>query len=435
MTSNVVGPERVESLRRRRALDERVGLLASQIHALEAELAGVLGEFDEAQGWQGGGYRSYAHWVSVRTKFALRDAQRLVSVAQRVESLPTLMADARSGQVSLGVLASAARVVTPENEARVAEVVRVCTPTQAQRVLGTYRAVREHPGETEDPVDERDADFWWRNWIDDRGRYRLDGALDRITGELLEQARMAAATPGAGTPGAGTPGAGTPGAGTPDDGAHGSGAPGVGAPRGGAALGNPAAPRRPSVAEVIAAMASAMLEHASSAGVRDRGGERFGVQVVVDIETLAAALGLDLDRNRPVRIGARAYLPRTGAFLSDAELVRMACEGTVPRRGSSAASNAAHFAIGRAEGPRAASSRDAQQRGSSRRITSSNRVTAARPISTTGRCCARSITASSTAVAGASRYVARSSRSTTARGASVRAALRVAAPGRTAASG
>lgn len=76
-------------------------------------------------------------------------------------------------------------------------------------------------------------------------------------------------------------------------------------------------------------MASAMLEHASSAGVRDRGGERFGVQVVVDIETLAAALGLDLDRNRPVRIGARAYLPRTGAFVSDAELVRMVCEGTV----------------------------------------------------------------------------------------------------------
>jgi len=81
--------------------------------------------------------------------------------------------------------------------------------------------------------------------------------------------------------------------------------------------------------EVIAALASTVLEHASDAGVRDRGGERFAVQVVTDLDTLAAALGIQLDRDRPIRIGARAYLPRTGTHLSDAELVRMVCAGTV----------------------------------------------------------------------------------------------------------
>ncbi|MEI2699424.1 MAG: hypothetical protein V9E94_14175 [Microthrixaceae bacterium] len=61
----------------------------------------------------------------------------------------------------------------------------------------------------------------------------------------------------------------------------------------------------------------------------DRGGERFAVQVVCDIAALAEALGIDLDPNVPVGLGSRAYLPRTGAHLSNAELSRVLCEGTL----------------------------------------------------------------------------------------------------------
>ncbi|MCC6225119.1 MAG: DUF222 domain-containing protein, partial [Microthrixaceae bacterium] len=87
---------------RRCELDERIGLLSAQIHSLEAELVGALAEFDDVGGWQGGGWRSFAHFVSMRTKFAPRDAERLVSVAARVDELPSLLADARAGQLSLG---------------------------------------------------------------------------------------------------------------------------------------------------------------------------------------------------------------------------------------------------------------------------------------------------------------------------------------------
>lgn len=279
---------------RRNALDDRIGVLAAQIHSLEAELVGTLAEFDELNGWQGNGWRSFAHFVSMRTKFAPRDAERLVTVAGRVDELPTLLADARAGQLSLGVLASAARVVTPENETQVAEVVRACTPTQAQRVLAAYRDVRPtgHDSEEEvsDPADDPVLDHWWRSWTDNHGRHRIDAALDKLTGELLEQARQAATAELERESGL---------------------------------------KQRPTPLESITAMASTVLEHASTAGVRDRGGERFAVQVVCDIETLAAILGIQADSNLPIRLGARAYLPRTGTHLTDTELSRAICEGTL----------------------------------------------------------------------------------------------------------
>ncbi|MCC6183495.1 MAG: DUF222 domain-containing protein, partial [Microthrixaceae bacterium] len=210
-------------------MDDRIGVLSAQIHALDAELVGVLAEYDAVGGWQGRGWRSFAHYLSVRTNFAPRDAERLVSIAARVDEMPSLLAAARGGQVSMGVLASAARVVTPDNEARVLDVVRACTPRQAQRVLAAYRSLR--------PT------------TDDHGLYRIDGALDKLTGELLEQARRAviAEMERTGThPHADEPPAGEP-AGTAEATDAGAGV----------------SRRCVSAVESITAMASIVLEHAS----------------------------------------------------------------------------------------------------------------------------------------------------------------------------
>ncbi|MFN7969450.1 MAG: DUF222 domain-containing protein [Acidimicrobiales bacterium] len=316
---------------RLRELDDRIGVLSAQIHALDAELVGVLAEYDAVGGWQGRGWRSFAHYLSVRTNFAPRDAERLVSIAARVDEMPSLIAAARGGQVSMGVLASAARVVTPENEARVLDVVRACTPRQAQRVLAAYRSLRPTTPGTADGdgggdgadgsvADDLELDHWWRNWIDDHGRYRIDGALDKLTGELLEQARRAviAEMERTGThPHADKPSE----AGEPSDTAETTGV--------GESAGVGVSGRCVSAVESITAMASMVLEHASGTGVGDRGGERFAVQVVCDIAALAEALGIDIDPNVPVGLGSRAYLPRTGAHLSNAELSRVLCEGTL----------------------------------------------------------------------------------------------------------
>ncbi|MEZ5243405.1 MAG: DUF222 domain-containing protein, partial [Microthrixaceae bacterium] len=251
---------------RLRELDDRIGVLSAQIHALDAELVGVLAEYDAAGGWQGRGWRSFAHYLSVRTNFAPRDAERLVSIAARVDEMPSLLAAARGGQVSMGVLASAARVVTPENEARVLDVVRACTPRQAQRVLAAYRSLRpttndntsDGSADVGSVADDLELDHWWRNWIDDHGRYRIDGALDKLTGELLEQARRAviAEMERTGThPHADKPSE----AGEPSDTAETTGV--------GESAGVGVSGRCVSAVESITAMASMVLEHASGTGV------------------------------------------------------------------------------------------------------------------------------------------------------------------------
>ncbi len=303
MTAGLIRPEVMETLRLRHALDERIGVLAAQIHALEAELVTVLADHDTAGGWQGGGFRSHGQFISVRTKFTTSDSQRFASLAARVDSVPSLMADARNGRVSIGLVAAAARVTTSDNEARVAEIVRCCTPAQASRVLASYRNLRPHPerpdtdpGPADDPVETR-RDLWWRDWIDDHGRHRVDAALDPITGALLKQAREATRVAAQNE---------TTNSDTGTDAGE--------------------KPRRLTADEITAALASVALETAHNAGISDRGGERFAVQISCDLATLAHTLGLDFDNTLPVRLGSRAYLCSTGQDLTDHELARIACD-------------------------------------------------------------------------------------------------------------
>ena len=277
----------------RRELDDRIGTLAAQIHALEAELVTTLAEHDTAGGWQDNSYRSHAQWISVRTKFTPADSRRFAGLVARIDAVPTLMNDARAGQVSIGVVATAARICTPDNEAAIAEMIRCCTPEQSRRVLSSYRDLTPQPDSDPEPGVEPKQDLWWRHWIDDQGRCRIDAALDAATGALLATARDAAQAAAERTAGEETTGE---------------------------------SPRRLTADEVTAAMASTTLAATNTAGTRDRGGERFAVHVTCDLATLCAAMGVQLDSTLPVGLGSRAYLCATGQHLSNTELSAIACD-------------------------------------------------------------------------------------------------------------
>lgn len=307
-------------------LDDRIGVLAAQIHALQTELVESLAELDRLEGWQSHDFRSYAQWVSVRTKFPVAEARRLTSLAERLGRVPSLVEDARAGRVSIGMLAAAARVSTPGNEARVAAIVRECTPSQAQRVLSKYRDLAptygpgdggpgdDGPGDGGDggggsgeegvqdpaPTPEPELDYWWREWTDEAGRERLDAALDPATAALLAEARKAARA-----------------AGERDLAAEDAGSDGEGNRR------------RLDPNEITRRLATAMLDSANESGLCGPGGERFAVQVTVDVETLARVLGLQFDSSLPVRLGSEAFLVESGRHLDDAELARILCDADV----------------------------------------------------------------------------------------------------------
>jgi hypothetical protein len=284
------------------ALDERVGVLSAQLHALSAQLVDLVAEFDRLDGAQN--FTSTAQWLSVRAGFTPGEARRLAGLARRRDELPTLMDHARAGRRSIGVVAAAARVVTPDNEARVAEIAVACTPAQAARVLSTYRDVAAANAAECDPAPEpereTEPETWWRSWFDDAGRGRIDAALSADVAALVQQAWDAARA-----------------AGEADQPATQAADP---------AEAERDLHRRLGADEVAARWATTMLEHAHDHRLCRPGGERHGVLVNIDVQTLARVLGLEIDPTLPIGLGTQAFDARTGAHLTDRQVARILCD-------------------------------------------------------------------------------------------------------------
>ncbi len=113
-------------------VNARLGVLIAQQHAIGAEIVECLAELHELEGWQGEGYRSMGHFLSVRGGYTMSEAKRYETVAIRLDNVRLIHADARDGRFSVGVVAMAARVATPENEETVAQIVRDTVPSQAR---------------------------------------------------------------------------------------------------------------------------------------------------------------------------------------------------------------------------------------------------------------------------------------------------------------
>jgi hypothetical protein len=302
-------------------LDDRVGVLSAQIHALSAELVDTLAQLDDADGWAGPGFRSYGHWLSVRAGFVPREAERLTSLAQRLDRVPTLMKFARAGQVSIGMCETAARVSTSENEAAIADIVRTATPSQAARVLAQYRRLKPapepdpsdeiapddiddapDPGSEEPPrADDLNDGEWWSAFFDDNGMYRGSFCLNPVTGELLRQALDGARR-----------------AGERDRNRQ-------------AADDRSPRDRSPIPApEAIERLAALALDNINAHDITAPGGERYAVQINIDIEVLARILGTTLNDTIPtrIRLGERCHIVG-GPTLTDAELSTILCDASL----------------------------------------------------------------------------------------------------------
>lgn len=282
-------------------LDARVGVLAAQLHAVTAQLIDTVAEFAALGGSQAG-YRSLSQWLSVSGGFTPAEARRLCALADRVEELPVLMGHARAGRLSVGVLTGAARIATADNDAAVAEIAVSTTPAQAARIWSSYRSVTPPPDPESDAAEQSPVTgpaTWWRTWIDDAGRGRIDAALSPDVAALVEQAWAAASRAGD----------------TPHPDPH----PGPGADLAGCC-------GRPDVDEIASRWATTMLDHAHDHGLCRPGGDRHSVLINIDVATLTRVLGITVDPALPIQLGTQAFDATTGAHLTDAQVARFLCD-------------------------------------------------------------------------------------------------------------
>lgn len=306
---------------------DEIGVLSAQIHMLQAQLAEKLAELDFLDGWSGGGIRTLAQWLSVNAKFAMPEARRIAALSGQINSVPTLFEEAKRGRVSVGVLLNAARIATPANEAKVSDIALTCTPNQSAQIFSKYRDLAESDdesnagdsssadgpagtdsssGQTAPQPDEHN-EFWWRIWHDRKGRGRIDASLDPVTLALMEEAWRAARKAGERDLAPG------------DDDGHG---PGEAEPYDGR-------PRRLDANEVASRLANTMIDAAHVDGVLAPNGEKFRVQLNIDVETLARVMGIDFNPTGVFRLGSECFLATTGRHLSDAEAARFLCDAGI----------------------------------------------------------------------------------------------------------
>lgn len=172
------------------ALADEIATLAAHIHAATQRLLELIAEFDRRRGWELGGHRSCAHWLSYRTGIDLGAAREKVRTARALVGLPRTRASMARGELSFSAVRALTRVATPDNEPDLLELARGCTTAQLERMVRGWKQGSRH-GEVElERVRHQRRTF--SVFPGDDGMYVVKGRLTPEVGALLMRAVEAA---------------------------------------------------------------------------------------------------------------------------------------------------------------------------------------------------------------------------------------------------
>ncbi|HUH14164.1 MAG TPA: DUF222 domain-containing protein [Longimicrobiales bacterium] len=171
-------------------LGDEIRTLAAHIHAANHHLLTLIARFDALRGWEPGGFRSCAHWLSYNTGIDLGSAREHVRVAHALEELPETSASMARGELSFSKVRALTRVAEPESEPVLLELARGCSTELLEREVRAWRkgsrqdeAARER---------ERHRSRSLTIFPDDDGMYVIRGRLTPEVAAVLKSAIHAA---------------------------------------------------------------------------------------------------------------------------------------------------------------------------------------------------------------------------------------------------
>ena len=172
------------------ALEKRITTLAARIHAATHRLLVLIADFDRRRGWELGGHRSCAHWLSFRTGIDLGTAREKVRTARALVGLPETSASMSRGELSFSQVRAVTRVATQTNEGELLVVARRSTTAQLERTVRSFRR-----GDRKDEA-ALERQRWESRTLsvfpDNEGMYVVRGRLTAEVGALLMRAVEAA---------------------------------------------------------------------------------------------------------------------------------------------------------------------------------------------------------------------------------------------------
>ena len=171
-------------------LEEEITTLAAHIHAATHRLLILIADFDRRRGWELGGHRTCAHWLSFRTGIDLGAAREKVRTARVLVGLPLTSASMARGELSFSKVRALSRVATEVNEKELLPFAQECTTAHLERMVrGFKRGSRKDEAALER---ERHESRALSVFPDDEGMYVIKGRLPAEVGALVMRAVEAA---------------------------------------------------------------------------------------------------------------------------------------------------------------------------------------------------------------------------------------------------
>jgi len=171
-------------------LEDEIATLAAHIHAATHRLLILIADFDRRRGWELGGHRSCAFWLSACTGIDLGAAREKVRTARVLVGLPETSASMSRGELSFSKVRALSRVATEANEEELLEFAQGSTTAQLERMVRSFRrGSRADEGALERERHERRT---LSVFPDEDGMYVVKGRLPAEVGALLMRAVEAA---------------------------------------------------------------------------------------------------------------------------------------------------------------------------------------------------------------------------------------------------
>ena len=171
-------------------LEDEIRALSIQIHVATHRLLVVLAEFDRLRGWEPGGHRCCADWLSFHTRIDRGAARERVRAARALVELPAIDAAMAEGRLSFSQVRALTRVATPEDEEELLPLALENSASRLERMLRGWRRGSEadEARRTEELHQSRTLSVF----PDEDGMYVVRGVLPPELGVLLMRALDAA---------------------------------------------------------------------------------------------------------------------------------------------------------------------------------------------------------------------------------------------------
>jgi hypothetical protein len=121
------------------SLGDEIALMAAHATAFEHQILRRIARFDRDGGWEAGGHRSCAHWLSFRIGMCLPAARERCRVAAALLDLPLTSAAMARGALSFSKARALTRIAKPETEADLLELAENVPAAQLEIMVRAWK--------------------------------------------------------------------------------------------------------------------------------------------------------------------------------------------------------------------------------------------------------------------------------------------------------